>query len=524
MTIISFLLLLLAIGTESLDCPPYQQPCGSIGCYDPTIQVCANDGMSIECLNSCNGTCYSSSQYCYNDMIVCNNNESVCDVQFYSEISGLPFGLNCYDPSTYACDGIRLCYKTSLCGIWCPSGFPEICVRNQRFCSYNPWDDIRTGRYRDICGSEQQCYDPTAKVCVNNTTVCPSSVTQLCGTTCFNPTTQICINGTVQCANLCNGVCYSNFQYCYNNIKICNNNELVCDVKTSSEFLHPLHWPDPPPLGLRCYDPSQLNCYNNSLCYAAQVCGAQCLTEQYSACVNNETICSTYFSFGDPSDVSICGPEKQCYYKSLSVCLNGATICHRPNTQLCDTKCFNSDIEVCIDGNVQCANSCNGICYSKSQYCYNNTKICNNEESVCDVKKTSYFSWHSVGLHCYDPTQQSCLNGTLCYNEHLCGSQCLVDSNSACAKNQTICYGFDHYYYSGGRGYLDLCGPQEQCYDNATTVCLGSKGTICPKGNQLCSDVCYNPQLQYCPSNNSTDPCLKNPSAPECSPPVDPGD
>jgi hypothetical protein len=163
--------------------------------------------------------------------------------------------------------------------------------------------------------------------------------------------------------------------------------------------------------------------------------------------------------------------------------------------------CYDPTIQGCSNTNItiKCINSCNGTCYSNSQYCYNNTKVCNNGELICNVTTNGYFSYSSLGLTCYNPSQYVCSNNTLCSSQYSCGTQCLVDYISACANNETICSGFyfwDYYYYSNR--YLNVCGPQQQCYDNTTSVCLGNNDTLCPIGNQLCSGICYDPQSKYC--------------------------
>ena len=493
------------------------QLCGTT-CFNPDTYACI-DG-NVQCINLCNGSCYSSSQYCYNDAIICKNDQSACDVKYSDGFSYSSLGPICYDPSQYTCFSNTLCPTSFACGTQCSSNYYSTCVNNQTFCEYNPSEYYSATEQLDSCGPQQQCYDVRESVCVNGTTVCSKSDTELCDTTCFNPNTQICINGTVQCMNSCNAICYSASQYCYNDTKICNNNEFVCDVKTDSYFLQSSAWPPPPPsFGLTCYDPSQLNCHQNSLCYNRQVCGTQCLVNGVSICVNNETICYgfPYYFSGSPF-ISVCGSQQQCYVNTISVCLNGTTVCEGLNAQLCGANCFNPDTQVCVDDVVQCINSCNGTCYSNSQYCYNNTIICNINESVCDVEYSGLLSGSSLGLNCYDTTKGSCLNRRLCDNRYVCGSQCLTDYDSACARNQTVCRGFDYYEYSHGSKQLDLCGSQHQCYDSSIKVCLGNNDTLCSLGNQLCSGVCYNPQLQYCTSENSTAHCLNNPSAPDCPP------
>lgn len=146
--------------------------------------------------------------------------------------------------------------------------------------------------------------------------------------------------------------------------------------------------------------------------------------------------------------------------------------------------------------------------------------ICNNNQSVCDVKYFGYSTVPQLGLTCYDPTRQSCLNDTLCYNQYVCGSQCLTEYWSACEKDQTICYSGGFNLNSNEKMYLQACGPQKQCYDSRQSVCLGDNGTLCLIGSQLCSGECYNPQLRFCTTDNGTNHCLIDPSAPGCPIPI----
>ena len=349
---------------------------------------------------------------------------------------------------------------------------------------------------------------------------CPEDQEPCGSDACYDPTIERCINesSTVQCLNSCNGICLSSSQYCYNNKLICNNGELVCNVKNDSPITSFL-------LGLTCYDPSVFVCYDNTICPQVFLCGTQCLPNDQSVCVNNETICDgfdfyLYYPFG-LNYLDLCGPQQKCYDNGTSVCLNGTTVCEGSNAQLCGADCFNPDLQVCINDVIQCINSCDDTCYSSSQYCYSNALICNNNELICNITIYDSISYYPLGLRCYDPSRLSCTDGTLCYKVYLCGSQCLTNFNSTCAKNHTICDGFVYYYYYPfGDRYLDLCGPQQQCYDNTTSACLGDNGVVCPIDSQLCSGVCYNPKFQYCVAENGTIYCLDNPSSSDCLPPV----
>ena len=161
------------------------------------------------------------------------------------------------------------------------------------------------------------------------TITCPTGQ-RLCGSAgCYDPAKQGCENGgtSIRCINnSCNGTCYSNSQFCYNNTKICNNNESVCIVKGYNYFLRS-------PYGANCYNASRLNCFNNTLCYHRYSCGAQCMTNYYTVCVNNETLCPGFYYWN--RNVNICGSRKQCYDNATSVCVNGTTLCPKSYSRLC---------------------------------------------------------------------------------------------------------------------------------------------------------------------------------------------
>ena len=165
--------------------------------------------------------------------------------------------------------------------------------------------------------------------------------------------------------------------------------------------------------------------------------------------------------------LAVCGRQQTCYDRNASVCLNGTTICPALNARLCGSTCFNPDLQTCSSGRVRCNKSCNGTCYSNSQYCYNNRKVCNNNESVCDIKNYNPFNYVPYGLTCYNASEQVCWNNTLCDPYSACGTKCIADYSMACANNQTLCPGFNFYdyhdYYSTRT--LAVCGRQQTCYD-----------------------------------------------------------
>ena len=220
---------MIASGVESLICPDGQLECGSVGCYDPTIQGCIENNGGLECLNSCNGACYSNAQYCYNNKIICNSNQLVCDIESLTNPT-------CYDPGRYGCYNNGICEHYLSCGAQCVNDYYIACANNQTLCpGFDAWDyyvDVDFVGRLDTCGPQQNCYDKALSVCLNGTTICQGTNAQLCGTICFNPDIYICVNDIIQCLNSCNGACYSNAQYCYNNKIICNSNQLVCDIES----------------------------------------------------------------------------------------------------------------------------------------------------------------------------------------------------------------------------------------------------------------------------------------------------
>lgn len=513
------------MSTESLVCPNGKQPCGSSDCFDPTTQGCIVDNGSLQCLNSCNGTCYSSSQYCYNGTKICKKGESVCGVREMSDFFSESLGLQCYNPSFRICYGGALCYDYLKCGSQCLTKRNSTCVRDQTICyGLPPWSpDLE--EYIDVCGPQEQCYDNRTSVCLNGTTLCDGLDAQLCGTNCFRPDRQTCNNGVIQCIKSCNGTCYSDSQQCYSNSIICDKTKSVCDVKivAAPTFLQ---------TGLHCYDPSRFTCVDGILCYNEDVCGSKCSSlYEYSTCVNNLALCNYDFvKFLDFSpdltdymtQLGVCGPQLQCYNTSTSVCVGGTTVCEGLNAQLCDATCFNSKTQICTNGAVTCRNSCNGSCYANDQYCYNDVKVCNSNELVCDIETYNEFSllpptepfglewsvpWPPSGLTCYDPSKYSCYNNSLCLKKYKCGQACLISYYSACVNNETICDDFSFDINKEKENIL-LCGPQKQCYDRRQSVCL-NRTTVCDRLNsKLCGTNCFDPRIQLC--NNGVIECIRS--------------
>lgn len=224
-------------------------------------------------------------------------------------------------------------------------------------------------------------------------------------------------------------------------------------------------------------------CSNNTLCYNLSACAGKCLTDQYSVCVENRTVCQgfNFFSYYNTNrSVKLCGSNQVCYDNTTYTCVNGTTLYPVINTRLCGSICYNPLTANCTNGVIRCINSCNDTCHSNAQYSYNNTLICNNGESVCDITQYNNFSYGRFGLTCYNSSSSVCSNNTLCDAQYACAGQCLLNSNTVCVWNRKLCSGFyfwDHLY---GYRIVNLCGPHEICYDtstyayaNGTTVCPG---------------------------------------------------
>ena len=346
---------------------------------------------------------------------------------------------------------------------------------------------------------------------------------QACGSIgCYDPIIQGCMNSStiIECIHSCNGSCYSSSQYCYNDTKICNVGELVCDVNNSYSYI------DWHASGLTCYNSTYYICLNHSICSLSWKCGDQCITDSDIVCANdNRTLCyglGSWWAYGYASEfIGVCGPQKQCYDTRRSVCLNETTVCQGLSAQLCNGSCYNLDRQSCIDGTIRCIHSCNGSCYSSSQYCYNDTKICNVGELVCDVNNSySYIDWHASGLTCYNSTYYICLNHSICSLSWKCGDQCITDSDIVCANdNRTLCYGLGSWWaYGYASEFIGVCGSQRQCYDIRRSACLGENGIVCPIESELCSNVCYNLESQTCINVNDSVYCISNRSSTDCLP------
>ena len=59
-------------------------------------------------------------------------------------------------------------------------------------------------------------------------------------------------------------------------------------------------------------------------CYNILICGLKCLNHWNSTCVNNETICSSFYYWN--TNVKLCGEEKICYDNTTHVCFNDSGV------------------------------------------------------------------------------------------------------------------------------------------------------------------------------------------------------
>ena len=357
----------------------------------------------------------------------------------------------CYNPSTHVCSDNKLCELYLSCGGQCVNDFFIACARNQTRCP-----GFHAWSYYYYYSNRLDVCGPQQQ--------------------CYDNTMSVCLNGTRVCDGLNPQLCGTE---CFNpDLRICVNGTIACRYPCYVDSS-----PDPV-----CYNPSTHVCSDNKLCELYLSCGGQCVNDFFIACAKNQTRCpgfhawSYYYYYSNRLDV--CGPQQQCYDNTMSVCLNGTRVCDGLNPQLCGTECFNPDLRICVNGTI----ACRYPCYVDS----------------------------SPDPVCYNPSTHVCSDNKLCELYLSCGGQCVNDFFIACAKNQTRCPGFhawSYYYYYSNR--LDVCGPQQQCYDNTMSVCLN--GTmICSIGSQFCSGVCYDPHFYYCEGGNNTIYCLANPSSPNC--------
>ena len=85
-----------------------------------------------------------------------------------------------------------------------------------------------------------------------------------------------------------------------------------------------------------CYNPKHLACFNNSLCPRSQTCNRQCLPDN-QVCVNNVTVCnvSDFFFTYETNQIQLCNDV--CYDSAIQKCTNGTVQC----IDVCENQCYN---------------------------------------------------------------------------------------------------------------------------------------------------------------------------------------
>ncbi|CAF1687403.1 unnamed protein product, partial [Adineta ricciae] len=96
---------------------------------------------------------------------------------------------------------------------------------------------------------------------------------------------------------------------------------------------------------------------------------------------------------------------------------------------------------------------------------------------------------------CYDPSNQICLNNSLCwYPSRVCNGQCLLDTQ-LCVNNATTCtVANNSMYYTYGYGASLAQSCNGTCYDPPSQTC--QSGSIMCIDN--CFGKCYNASAQRC--------------------------
>ncbi|CAF3377295.1 unnamed protein product, partial [Rotaria sp. Silwood2] len=398
--------------TTRISCPNSQALCGESVCYNTTTQYCNEFGTVIQCIAACGNQCYNSNtQQCMNGT-VCSLTQRFCFVKYdswYGNSYNPPY-YQCYDPTYEACFNNTVCsYPSRSC--------------NQRCLKYN-------------------------EVCLNNVTVCNASngyyyyqadQIKLCNGVCYDSAIQKCTNGTVQCVSNCSGVCYNSSSNQCMNGTICSLTQRFCFVKYDpwygNQYSSPYY---------QCYDPTYEGCFNNTLCsYPSRSCNQRCL-KYNEVCVNNVTVCN--------------GSNWYYYYQADQI-------------KLCNGMCYDSAIQKCTNGTVQCVSNCSGVCYnSSSNQCMNGT-LCSLSQRFCFVKYDYWYGnpYNPPYYQCYDPTYEACFNNTVCsYPSRSCNQRCLR-YNEVCLNNVTVCNASNGYWYYQA-DQIKLCNGT--CYDSAIQECV----------------------------------------------------
>ena len=248
---------------------------------------------------------------------------------------------------------------------------------------------------------------------------CPSSQLLCGGNICYDPTTQYCTEfGTVvQCNDVCGNQCYnSTTQECFNGT-ICPLGQQLCLVKYDRMFGFE-YGPSP-----QCYNSTYEACLNHTLCdRSTEACNGQCLPYD-QVCVNNVTVCD----------------------------VPGFSYKYQPNQiQLCNNVCYDSAIQKCTNGTIQCIDVCQNQCYnSTTQECFNGT-VCPLGQQLCLIKYDSgnRREYNPPWSWCYNPTYIACFNNSVCDRSRTCNQQCLA-YNQVCVNNMTVCnvtgYSYSNY-------------------------------------------------------------------------------
>ena len=435
-------------------CSHGQSLCGESLCYDPTTQYCNELGRIISCNDTCGSLCYDPSiQRCFNETI-CYIDQELCTIKYdlYGNEYTTPI-YQCYNPSYEACFNNYLCdYPTRSCHQQCLLN-KQVCVNNITIC--NVTTDYYNYEPNQIKLCNSSCYDSSIQQCINNSVEC----IDICGSQCYNASAKQCLNGT-----------------------ICHFGEELCVVKYDLYgYEHPL------PV-YSCYNSSIQACLNNSLCnYPSRSCNGQCLLYN-QVCANNITICQVTNSYS--------------YYEPDQI-------------KLCNGICYDSILERCDDGHIECINDCCGTCYNPSLKQCLNGSVCNIGEELCVVK---YNSWDGdkydfPQFQCYNPFYQVCMNNSLCNSDRICRQQCLRSNNQICVNNVTICnVTTDYYNYEPNQ--IKLCNGV--CYDSVIEQCINDS-IRCISGN--CSGLCYDLTVKQCFNGTICDLdeqlCVINPLRPD---------
>ncbi|CAF0935611.1 unnamed protein product [Adineta ricciae] len=171
MILINLLLIALIAGMNFLTYRGGRSPCGSVGCYDPNTQGCSGGGSTIQCINSCNGICYSNLQDCYN-----NTKIIIPSVLNNQKVNVSESERKCYDNTTQVCfsENSTICpIGNQLCSDICYNPQSQYCIggNNTIFCLTNP--------------SSSDCRTTTIPVFSNSTsTISPSTTVPTTSASC----------------------------------------------------------------------------------------------------------------------------------------------------------------------------------------------------------------------------------------------------------------------------------------------------------------------------------------------------